>query len=109
MSPNQLNAYSKKGMSAHQFHRSIGVTYKTAWFMFHRVRHAMADPDFQRAMLGVVEVDETYIGGVDRSARIMTVWGARSVRRAAYDLGSRTVRGQATSLSISSSDGMTTG
>jgi transposase-like protein len=54
---------SKKGMSAHQLHRSIGVTYKTAWFMFHRVRHAMADPDFQRAMTGVVEVDETYIGG----------------------------------------------
>jgi transposase-like protein len=60
---------SKKGMSAHQLHRSIGVTYKTAWFMFHRIRHAMADPDFQRAMTGVVEVDETYIGGKTKGGK----------------------------------------
>lgn len=57
---------SKKGMSAHQLHRSIGVTYKTAWFMFHRIRHAMADESFQAAMSGIVEVDETYIGGKRR-------------------------------------------
>lgn len=38
-----LMAQSKKGMSAHQLHRSIGVTYKTAWFMFHRIREAMRD------------------------------------------------------------------
>src|SRR5689334_772064 len=37
----RLMASSKKGMSAHQLHRSIGVTYKTAWFMFHRIREAM--------------------------------------------------------------------
>lgn len=60
---------SKKGMSAHQLHRSIGVTYKTAWFMFHRIRHAMADPDFQSAMTGVVEVDETYIGGKTKGGK----------------------------------------
>jgi len=36
-----LMASSKKGISAHQLHRSIGVTYKTAWFMFHRIREAM--------------------------------------------------------------------
>jgi transposase-like protein len=40
----RLMASSKKGMSAHQLHRSIGVTYKTAWFMFHRLREAMSDP-----------------------------------------------------------------
>jgi transposase-like protein len=61
---------SKKGMSAHQLHRMIGVTYKTAWFMFHRIRYAMAQPPFQRQLQGVVEADETYIGGkVRRSNR----------------------------------------
>lgn len=60
---------SKKGMSAHQLHRSIGVTYKTAWFMFHRIRHAMADEDFQRAMTVIVEVDETYIGGKTKGGK----------------------------------------
>jgi hypothetical protein len=56
-------------MSAHQLHRSIGVTYKTAWFMFHRIRHAMADPDFQRPLTGVIEFDETYIGGKAKGKR----------------------------------------
>ena len=54
---------SKKGMSAHQLHRMLGVTYKTAWFMFHRIRYAMEQPPFQRRLEGVVEADETYIGG----------------------------------------------
>ena len=39
---------SKKGMSAHQLHRMIGVTYKTAWFMFHRIREAMRSDDTWR-------------------------------------------------------------
>ncbi len=59
-----LMASSKKGMSAHQLHRSIGVTYKTAWFMWHRIREAMnGEPagDFG-AGGGVVEIDETFIG-----------------------------------------------
>ena len=34
---------SKKGMSSHQLHRMLGVTYKTAWFMTHRIREAMKD------------------------------------------------------------------
>lgn len=55
---------SKKGMSAHQLHRMIGVTYKTAWFMFHRIREAMKsnDPDRFGEDGGMVEVDETFIG-----------------------------------------------
>lgn len=59
-----LMAASKKGMSAHQLHRTIGVTYKTAWFMFHRIREAMRDDnpvDFGSGG-GHVEVDETFIG-----------------------------------------------
>lgn len=58
-----MNA-SKKGMSAHQLHRSIGVTYKTAWFMFHRLREAMSDPN--AAPVGgegkIIEADEAYHG-----------------------------------------------
>jgi transposase-like protein len=58
---------SKKGMSAHQLHRSIGVTYKTAWFMFHRIREAMKQPPFQAKLGGIVEADETYIGGKQKN------------------------------------------
>ena len=59
-----LMASSKKGISAHQLHRSIGVTYKTAWFMFHRIREAMRndDPVSFGSGGGTVEVDETFIG-----------------------------------------------
>lgn len=54
---------SKKGMSAHQLHRMLGVTYKSAWFMAHRIRYAMEQPAFKRQLTGTVEVDETYVGG----------------------------------------------
>src|SRR6185437_13639746 len=57
-------ASSKKGMSAHQLHRSIGVTYKTAWFMWHRIREAMRE-DVLPPMGGegkVVEADEAFLG-----------------------------------------------
>ncbi len=53
---------SKKGMSAHQLHRMLGVTYKSAWFMAHRIRYAMAQLNLPM-MQGTVEVDETYVGG----------------------------------------------
>src|SRR4051812_2664341 len=60
---------SKKGISAHQLHRMLGVTYKTAWFMAHRIREAMKD-DAPKTPLGglgkVVEADETYYGPRDR-------------------------------------------
>lgn len=61
----RLMAGSKKGISAHQLHRSLGVTYKTAWFMAHRIREAMIDTD-DGPMGGygkTVEADETYVGG----------------------------------------------
>ena len=60
-----LLASSKKGFSAHQLHRTLEVTYKTAWFMAHRVREAMRVMKVE-PMGGqnkVVEVDETYVGG----------------------------------------------
>jgi transposase-like protein len=51
---------SKKGMSSHQLHRMLGVTYKTAWFMSHRIREAFELPDAEQlGKRGPVEVDET--------------------------------------------------
>ncbi len=61
-----LVAASKKGISANQLHRTLGVTLKTAWFMGHRIREAMRDTS--NAILGgegsqgIVEADETYLG-----------------------------------------------
>jgi transposase-like protein len=54
---------SKKGMSSHQIHRQIGVTYKSAWFMTHRIRWAMREEGPQDPLEGTVEADETYVGG----------------------------------------------
>ena len=56
---------SKKGISAHQLHRELGVTYKTAWFMCHRIRLAMRD-NGPLPFTGIVESDEAYIGGKPR-------------------------------------------
>lgn len=54
---------SKKSVSANQIHRMIGVTYKTAWFMCHRLRFAMTPQPWAEAKLkGTVEVDETFVG-----------------------------------------------
>jgi len=57
---------SKKGISAHQLHRTLGVTYKTAWFLAHRIRHAMSDQGGGLmggpGSSGIVEADETYVG-----------------------------------------------
>ncbi len=59
---------SKKAMSAHQLHRMLGITYKTAWFMAHRIRYAMSEGPMAALLSGVVEVDETYVGGKPRHA-----------------------------------------
>ncbi|MGD9536427.1 MAG: IS1595 family transposase [Alphaproteobacteria bacterium] len=59
-----LMVSSKKGMSAHQLHRMLGVTYKTAWFMAHRIREGMRSDDLSPfgSDGGTVEADETFIG-----------------------------------------------
>jgi transposase-like protein len=57
---------SKKGMSAHQLHRMLGITYKSAWFMVHRIRYAMRQSSVFSKMGGTIEIDETYIGGKRR-------------------------------------------
>jgi transposase-like protein len=62
---------SKKDMSSHQIHRMLGVTYKTAWFMTHRIREAMTDgrTDFLGGTGSTVEVDETYWGNIPGSKK----------------------------------------
>ena len=76
-----LLSSSKKGMSAHQLHRMLGVTYKTAWFMAHRIREAMkADGD---GPLGgpntVVEADETFVGGKQKNRATRAVKPKKAV------------------------------
>ena len=73
---NRLLCAGKKGTSAHQIHRMLGVTYKTAWFMCHRLRLAMTATD--GGPLGgpnkFVEVDEAFVGGsapIRLSARLL--------------------------------------
>ena len=59
-----LLASSKKGISAHQIHRMLGVTYKTAWFMMHRIREAMKDDGSPLGGPGkTIESDEAFVGG----------------------------------------------
>lgn len=62
-----MMAASKKGMSAHQLHRSLDITYKSAWFLCHRIRYAMAHGGMTAPLGGggqIVEADETYWGRV---------------------------------------------
>src|SRR6516162_2072848 len=62
-----LMVTSKKGISAHQIYRLIGSgTYETAWYMCMRLRAGMKDPDFRQPM-GIVEVDETFTGGLQQN------------------------------------------
>ena len=65
-----MMAASKKGVSAHQLHRSLGITYEAAWFLEHRIREAMRDGGLDP--LGgagkAVEADETYYGPIEQAA-----------------------------------------
>lgn len=59
-----LMTEAKKGMSANQLRRTLGVAHKTAWYLCHRIRHAMVEEyDHTDRLGGTVEIDETYIGG----------------------------------------------
>lgn len=65
-----LMCASKKGISAHQLHRTLDITYKSAWFMAHRVREATKEKGALTPFSGIVEADETYIGGKQRGHRV---------------------------------------
>jgi hypothetical protein len=72
---------AKKGISALQVHRMMGFgSYKTAWYMCHRVRAGLAHEDF-RKLIGLVEVDETWIGGDDRNRH----WDKKSHKRGGFN------------------------
>jgi transposase-like protein len=62
-----LMTASKKGISAHQLHRTLGITYRSAWFMAHRIRESMRTGGLTPLGGGgmIVEADETYFGPVD--------------------------------------------
>lgn len=59
---------ARKGMSANQIKRTLGVSYKTAWYLCHRIRAAMQETE-PEMLTGVVEMDETFIGGQKKARR----------------------------------------
>jgi transposase-like protein len=61
-----LMCESKKGISANQMKRTLGVSYKTAWYLCHRIRSAM-EGDGEEMLRGVIEADETFVGGVKKA------------------------------------------
>ena len=75
---------SKKGVSAHQVHRSLQVSYKSAWFMMHRLREAMRSGGLMPPMGGggkTVEADETYFGVIDKSEMEVQVKADKRTRK----------------------------
>lgn len=102
---------SKKGMSAHQLHRMLGITYKSAWFMAHRIRYAMTQEPLASKLSGIVEADETYIGGkaknMHKSVRERKVQGRGNVGKApVFTLVERDGRVRSTSVATVTQDNL---
>ncbi len=81
-----LMCESKKGISALQLQRTLGVAYRSAWYLCHRIRKAMGNDPFEGpTLLGVVEVDETLVGGrtknKGRAYKGNKTWIAGAVQR----------------------------
>jgi len=74
---------AKKGMSAHQLKRTIwGLhkgSYKTAWYLCHRIRAAMNEVSERPMLDGTVEMDETYVGGINRGKGKIARWDNKNV------------------------------
>ena len=63
-----LMCESKKGISANQMKRTLKISYKTAWYLCHRIRKAMTEAQ-PELLKGTVEMDETYVGGISKKGR----------------------------------------
>ncbi len=113
-----LMCESKKGISALQLKRTLRVAYKTAWYLCHRIREAMGNDPFEGpTLLGVVEVDETLIGGktkgkgraykgnktwvagaIERGGRIRLERIPNTKRNTLHDFIARTVKDEAEAI-----------
>ncbi len=67
----------KKGISSLQLSKDINVTQKTAWFMLHRIRFAVKTKSFDKPLSGIVETDETYVGGTNIPVNVVVVLNIR--------------------------------
>jgi transposase-like protein len=77
-----LMASSKKGVSSHQLHRALGITYKSAWFLTHRIREAMRAGGLVPPMGSggkAVEADETFIGRLQGQKKGKSAWAHKNV------------------------------
>ena len=83
-----LMTASKKGVSAHQVHRMLGISYKSTWFMMHRLREAMRTGGLEP--LGgdgkVVEADETYFGQAPKTCTYLQQRKGRPYTKRGQDL-----------------------
>jgi transposase-like protein len=80
---------SKKGMSAHQMHRMTGISYKTVWFMMHRLRFAMTQHGMIEKLRGVVEIDEVWIGPKEKWSGLRGTGNPESKKRPVVSLMER--------------------
>jgi transposase-like protein len=87
----RLLCASKNGMSAHQLHHRLGVSYKSAWFMAHRIRYAMTQEPLSSQLDGIVEVDKTYGGWeVPAAPEVADVRTRRGTQKAAQPRSQQT-------------------
>jgi transposase-like protein len=80
----------KNGVSSYEIHRALDVTQKTAWFMLHRIRRAIKAKSFDKKLAGVVEADESFIGGLFRN---MHKSKKERIRAESEAKGAKTMRG----------------